>query len=430
MKVGTTKVAVLLALGGSLVVFVATSLIAMAVFRNLAEQEAEVEAGRFGEAAGRVALAPFLTDNLVRQNEAALADLDRAGMALIEDGGAAHVKVWTRDGLILWADDERLQGQTFELEAAELALFDTLGVSVGLSRLDNPENQFDDATEAGLLEVYFAVETASGEALLVETYYPGTIVDELASGYRSRFMPVLLGGLVLLTLSQVQLVILLSRRLSRLRADRERLLDQVISVSDAERRRIAAEVHDGAVQELIGITYGLSAAADQAPESLSPTLRLLAASARSTTRSLRSLLMSIYPYEVPEDGWVAGLQDLIASLQEQGVEVEIRAPDRRLAPVEEQLLLRVSREALRNVSAHAGASRVLIVVSERDGAPVLEISDDGVGFSPITLAESRRGGHLGLQLLSDLAANVGADLDVRSRPGDGTTVRLELAGAR
>ncbi|MFN0028905.1 MAG: sensor histidine kinase, partial [Acidimicrobiales bacterium] len=426
----TTKLAVVLALSGSVAVFVATALIATAVFRNLAEQEAEAQAGRFGEAAARVALAPFLTDNLVRQDIAALADLHTAGTALIEDGGAAHVKVWTRGGLILWADDERLHGQTFQLEEAELALFDTLGVSVELSRLDNPENQFDEPSGAGLLEVYFAVETAAGEPLLVETYYPGTIVDDLASSYRSRFMPLLLGGLVLLTLAQVQLVILLSRRLSRLRADRERLLDQVISVSDAERRRIAGEVHDGAVQELIGIAYGLSAAADQAPESLRPTLRGLAASARNTTRSLRSLLMSIYPYEVPEDGWVAGLQDLISSLQEHGVEVEIRVPDRRLAPVEEQLLLRVSREALRNVSAHAGASRVLIVVSQQASGPLLEITDDGVGFSPNTLAESRRGGHLGLQLLSDLAANVGADLDVRSQPGDGTTVRLELAGAK
>lgn len=430
MKVGTTKLAVLLALGGSVMVLVATSLVAMTVFRNFAEQEAEAEAGRFGEAAARVALAPFLTDELVARESGALAVLDRAGTALIEDGRAAHVKVWTREGLVLWADEERLRGRTFELDDAELALFDTLGVSVELSGLDRQENQFDVPEAAELLEVYFAVETASGERLLVETYYPATMVDELAARYRSRFMPVLLGGLALLTLAQLQLVILLSHRLSKLRADRERLLDQVISVSDAERRRIAAEVHDGAVQELIGITYGLSAAAEQAPESLSPKLRTLAASARNTTRSLRSLLMSIYPYEVPEGGWVAGLQDLIVSLQEHGVEVEIQAPNRRLAPVEEQLLLRVSREALRNVSAHSGATRVLIVVTERSGAPVLEISDNGMGFSAATLEESRRGGHLGLQLLSDLAANAGADLDVRSQPGDGTTVRLELAGAK
>ena len=429
-SLGTTKVAVILALLGSIAVFIVTTLSAFALFRSAAMEEAEVQAGQRGEVVGRVALAPFLTDELVDLDPVAVSSLDRAGTTLIADGGASHVKVWSRAGMVLWADEKRLWGRTFPMDAEQRSLFESLGVSIALSDLDRQENEFDSVEGPQLLEVYFAMQTAQGQPVLVETYYPMSMVDEIAAEYRQRFLPVLFGGLALLTLAQVHLVILLARRLSRLRAERERLLAQVISVSDAERRRIAAEVHDGSVQELIGMSFALSAAVDAAPEDMKESLRTLAASARTTVRSLRSLLMSIYPFEVPDEGWAAGIEDLVGSLRLSGIDVEVRVPNQRMSPMEELLLLRVAREALRNTSAHAGASRVEVVVTEHRGAAVLEVADNGVGFSAETVAGRRRDGHLGLQLLSDLAANVGADLDVLSRPGQGTTVRLELAGKR
>jgi two-component system, NarL family, sensor kinase len=419
--------AVGLSIAGSVVAFVALALGSLWMFHAAATWEAKQEAGRFGEIIARAALAPFLTDDLVAGEPEALEAIDHAGRALVEQGNASKLKVWSEEGQVLWADDTRMIGQYFDMEPQDQALFTTLGATVGVSDLTKDENIFDaaDGTDK-LLEVYFGAATSSGTPVVVETYYPYSFVTNRANDLRSRFLPLLIGALALLTLAQVPLAMALARRLHRYQRERERLLERVINASDAERRRIAAEVHDGAVQDLIGISYTLAAKADEAPSPLDSTLRALAASTRTTVRSLRSLLNSIYPVEVPEDGWAAGLDDLVQALRQRGVEVVLDVPRTRLAPVDELLLLRVTREALRNTASHADAKRVVVRLDQVGGRLLLEVKDDGLGFSQIEADTSRRDGHLGLQLLNDLASDVGGSLLVDSAPGSGTVVRLEL----
>jgi len=156
----------------------------------------------------------------------------------------------------------------------------------------------------------------------------------------------------------------------------------------------------------------------------------LAMATRHTVRSLRSLLNSIYPVEVPENGWIGGLDPTISALRERGVTVHVKVPEIRLSPATELLLLRVSREALRNVDAHARASQVSITMSKSGSAVKLLIADNGVGFDKETAESQRQGGHLGLQLLRDLSEDMGAVLVVDSTPNSGTTVRLELVENR
>jgi len=205
----------------------------------------------------------------------------------------------------------------------------------------------------------------------------------------------------------------------------------VINASDAERRRIAAEVHDGAVQDLIGISYSLEAKADVAQGELQEELHELASSTRTTVRRLRSVLNSIYPVEVPESGWSEGFEDLVQALEEQGVQVHRDIEPVALAPIDELLLLRVTRESLRNVAAHAEATNVVVRLhQQRLGRLTLEVRDDGHGFTADKADHSRVNGHLGLQLLHDLANDMGADLTIDSEPGVGTSLRLELMGQR
>jgi signal transduction histidine kinase len=232
-------------------------------------------------------------------------------------------------------------------------------------------------------------------------------------------------------LAQVPLAFLLARRLSRATRERERLLERVITASDAERRRISAGVHDGPVQDLIGITYTLDAKADTAPAPLDDSLKEIAGSTRTIIRQLRSILNSIYPVEVPEDGWAVGLNDLVAALEGDGVVVTLDIADADLAPMDELLFLRVTREALRNVATHADASHVLVQLEQqRLGRLILQVMDDGRGFTAANADSSRSEGHLGLQLLYDLANDVGASLTIDSTPGVGTNLRLELIGQR
>ena len=175
---------------------------------------------------------------------------------------------------------------------------------------------------------------------------------------------------------------------------------------------------------------GLSAATEMAPSPLNDDLRDLAGEARSTVRSLRSLLNSIYPVDVPEDGWVRGLDPMIAALRERGVVVDLDVPDTPLAPTSELLMLRVGREALRNVSAHSDASRVSIKLHRTGSTVTLDIVDDGVGFDDEVASNQRHAGHLGLQLLYDLAEDTGATLLIDSEPGKGTNVHLALEESR
>jgi signal transduction histidine kinase len=87
----------------------------------------------------------------------------------------------------------------------------------------------------------------------------------------------------------------------------------------------------------------------------------------------------------------------------------------------------VAREAIRNARTHASPSSVQVAVSRpADGAVRLVVRDDGSGFSP--QARERRGaeGHLGLTLLEAIVAQAGGTLEVRSSPGRGTVVEMEL----
>ena len=88
------------------------------------------------------------------------------------------------------------------------------------------------------------------------------------------------------------------------------------------------------------------------------------------------------------------------------------------------MLYRTAQEGLRNVVAHAHASRVDVSLSRRDGVAVLEVSDDGVGIEGDAVPAQE--GHIGLKGLAGLAATMGASLMIDTTPGRGTTLRLEV----
>jgi two-component system NarL family sensor kinase len=418
---------------GATIIFTALTLVGLGIgwawlFHRTSQNSAVQDAGRYGELSGRAALAPFVTDALVRGDHDAREKVADAGRALISQGGAAHVKIWSVEGKVLWSDESLLIGQTFPFEENEKKLLNGDGVLATLSKLDEAENKYEiEAGETSLLQVYFGTKTLpSNQPVVVETYYPTNLVDARAADQRRSILPLLLGGLGLLIVAQIPLARALTHRLKNLQREREHLLERVIDYKDTERRRIAAEVHDGAVQELIGITFSLSAAADESAGPMKERLGGLAVATRHTVRSLRSLLNSIYPVEVPENGWAAGLNEIISALRQRGVQVTVKVPETRLSPVNELLLLRVGREALRNADAHARASEVNITMTTTGNTVKLLIADNGVGFNKEMAETQRQVGHLGLQLLRDLAEDMGAVLVVDSTPGSGTTVHLEL----
>jgi len=242
------------------------------------------------------------------------------------------------------------------------------------------------------------------------------------------FAGLMLASLVLLWLVQVPLAWHLDRRLRRTQEGREALLVHAVEASTDERRRIAAELHDGPVQDLAGLSYSLSAAAQtEGSPTARETLDRAAAGTRDSMRHLRSLLVEIHPPNLRASGLEAALTDLLAPLAARGMGTELTVdPAIDLDDEAERVVYRAAAEALRNVQRHARASRVRVAVTTNGDHVLLEVADDGAGFAPGERERRREEGHVGLSLLEELAARAGGRVDVRSAPGEGTTFALEL----
>ena len=152
-------------------------------------------------------------------------------------------------------------------------------------------------------------------------------------------------------------------------------------------------------------------------------LEPMAGSLRTSLRALRSLLVEIYPPDLGADGLEAALDDLVATAAARGVRPVVEVYDVGDATDEAvRLVWRVAQEAVRNALRHADASTLTIQVARSGDRLTLDVTDDGVGF-----ADGDAGTGIGLRSLRDLVAEVGGRLDVRSTPGAGTTVHLEVA---
>jgi signal transduction histidine kinase len=410
-----------------LALFLAGSLL---VFRSLGRGEALRDARQFAVLTGQGIVEPALRTGVLTSSRDALDDLDRIVQERVLGERVVRVKVWDAEGRIVYSDEPRLIGSRYPLDDAKLEVLDTGSARAELSDLTGPENRFERG-EGSLYEVYLPIRAPDGTPLLYETYQRSASVSSTGRRIWVPFAGLLLASLVLLWLVQVPLAWRLARSLQRSQQDREELLVRAVEASADERRRIAADLHDGVVQDLAGISYSLSAAADTPDERMPPairsTLRDAAVGTRDSMRRIRSLLVEIHPPNLRASGLEAALADLVAPLPARGVEVTIDvAEGAALSDDTEQLFYRAAGEAIRNVERHAGARHLSVEVARRDGRARLEIVDDGVGFTQAERERSRSGGHVGLSLLEELAVRMHGTLEVRSAPGDGTSFVLEV----
>lgn len=419
--------------------FVAASLAASLLFmaasvpllRQLGKTEALREVRDTAHLAAAGVIEPNLTDELLEGDPQAVARMDRAVQERVLGTSIVRVKIWAADGRIVYADEPRLIGSRFGLDEEERDVLVSGDVVAELSDLDNPENRYE-RSEGELLEVYSRVRTPSGTPVLFELYRRWDSV--LASGRRIwlSFLPPLLGALALLWLVQLPLAYRLACRLRRTHEERELLLRRALDASNDERRRIAGDLHDDVVQDLAGLSYSLAAAAEMATPGtpvdpdLRGTLREHAAIARGSVQRLRSMLLAIHPPNLRVSGLNAALADLVAPLRRSGLETEVHFDAGEVDLETEALVFRTAREAIRNVLDHAEARRAAVTLQHDNGTVRLEVEDNGVGFDAGDLKRRQREGHVGLSLLQELAAHANARLDIRSAPGKGTAVTLEV----
>lgn len=365
---------------------------------------------------------PTLPRGLAAGDPGALDRFDRLATQRLLVGDVRRVKLWAADGTIVYSDDVRLIGERFALDEEELDILRNGGSDAEVSELDEPENRYERGGPA-LVEVYTQVMTPEGEPLLFEAYFTLARIEDRQSEVIEPFQKITLGALALLVAVATALLLVLTRRVTRAAADRERLLRGAATASAAERRRIARDLHDGVVQDLAGSAFAVSALAREQDGPARTTLLDTARSLRGSLRSLRSLLVEIHPPDLTAATLPAALDDLCAPVTAAGVAVDVHVGE--LGPVGEQeatLVWRVAQEAVRNTLRHARATTMAVDLHREGRALVLTIEDDGIGFAPVTVDATA---HYGLRGLESLVRDRGGELTIRSAPGAGTTTRLE-----
>ncbi|MGL5810011.1 MAG: sensor histidine kinase [Nocardioides sp.] len=374
--------------------------------------------------------APLLTDAAVDGDPEALARLHRAMDEHVLAGSLVRIKIWDEDGRIVYSNDSRLIGRTFDLGDEELVALRTGRRDSGISDLGEPENTYERRLFEKLLEVYVGIESTSGRPLLFETYFKYSDVARAGQEQWRQFAPATLGGLVLLELFQIPAAWSLARRLQRQQHDRQRLIQLAADSAGSERRRIAADIHDGIVQDLTGAALALDAARLGRPDPVRDRALIenTAGILRSGVKELRALLVDLYPPDLAEEGLVAALQEIGAGLERVGIRVTMTADDEvdRLPQAVMGVLFRAAQELFRNVEAHSRAAGVDLVVTLEAGWVRMTVEDDGLGFDEEAVARGVAQGHLGLRALSDLVIDAGGEVSVRSAAGQGTLVEISI----
>jgi signal transduction histidine kinase len=210
----------------------------------------------------------------------------------------------------------------------------------------------------------------------------------------------------------------------------QRLLRQVISAQEDERKRVARELHDETSQTLaalgIGVDMALAAPGEAARQRLVEIRRLVTRMHHEVNR----LIVNLRPSVLDDLGlgpaiqWLADRQLTAAGIT---VRCELTGLDERLPAEIETAVFRAVQEAISNIARHAQAESVLIQASLEDGRLLVEIEDDGVGFDPsavVRTPDSLRGvGLLGIRERMDI---LGGHVRIDSAPGSGTSVVLDV----
>jgi signal transduction histidine kinase len=201
-----------------------------------------------------------------------------------------------------------------------------------------------------------------------------------------------------------------------LRASRAR----IVAASDAERRRVERNIHDGAQQRLVALSLELRMLEDEASAERAERLREMAAEAGNSLKraldELRELARGLHPSVLETDGLGPALRQLA---DRSSIPVTVSAPSDRLPEGVEAAAYFVAAEALANIEKYAQASRAEVVVQRSSNRLQIKVADDGVGGANPAAGS-------GLTGLTDRVAVLGGSLAVDSPKGQGTVVTAKL----
>jgi signal transduction histidine kinase len=258
-----------------------------------------------------------------------------------------------------------------------------------------------------LLGLIVAVRRPNGDAFRTDDE---TVLAELARQVGLALHNVQLDSALQASLDEVR------RQAEELRASRAR----IVAASDAARRQIERNLHDGAQQHLVALAVNLRLArqlAEADPETSKAMLDQLAHDLQEAVQQLRDLAHGIYPPLLMDRGLVEALR---AAAGRAALPTDVEAEDLgRFSPDVEAAVYFCCLEALQNAGKHAGeGATAMVKVWKEEGALLFEVADNGAGFD----AGSRSHLGAGFTNMSDRVGAIGGSLKVQSAPGKGTKI--------
>jgi signal transduction histidine kinase len=219
------------------------------------------------------------------------------------------------------------------------------------------------------------------------------------------------------------------RRQSQAALERERrTLKHMLKASDHERRLIAYEIHDGLAQELAGaiMQFQIYAHAQQtkskdAAKVFDAGMTML----RQSHFEARRLISGVRPPILDESGVLAAIAHLVHEPAfDKGPKIDFRSrvTFNRLAPILENVVYRIVQEGLTNARNHSKSPKIVVSLMQRDNRLRIKIQDWGIGFDPKTVRENC----FGLKGIRGRARILRGKCSIRSKPGEGTVVVVEL----
>jgi signal transduction histidine kinase len=244
------------------------------------------------------------------------------------------------------------------------------------------------------------------------------------SGVVASVAPVILGKQLFLHRSRLEDV---EQTLVNNTAALSHVDERIATERQQERSRIAAALHDEVLQDLYNVTIRAQVLRQDLLGGrlleLEDDLPAVIQASEAAVEDLRDVIHGLRSAAIGHAGLVETLGLFARRIeQESGVQIVMSLdPSIRSTPERELIVFQIAREALLNAAHHSRARTIWLSLRQDAGCLQAEIGDDGVGFDP---SSSQSDLHFGLQLMSERAGEIGANLEIRSNPGSGTTVRL------
>lgn len=218
------------------------------------------------------------------------------------------------------------------------------------------------------------------------------------------------------------------QRLSAKSAENKNLAARVMQSQEEQSMRLSRELHDGVNQKLTFFSIALSSIRQRSPPELQAPIQEVATGIRDLIEEVRDISHSLHPAVLEHTGIAGAIDDLVRIIEgrwggEIVLRIEVDADQEKLRGERALCIYRLAQEAIRNAIEHSGASAIKVMLTAHRGRWRLRVSDNGRGFVP---GESVMRTGLGLLSMRERVQSVGGMLHIRSRPGKGTSISMEV----